>query len=654
MSVHTQAAAPAAPAVAPPTATPVVPPAVPPAAADLLGALESLPDAPGTRPAEVLLGPLTAPTRIATGPAPDAAGGTRSGRGLAVLFWCGGVHVLAYELDHDRDGGCPRCLAWFLSRNVEFAELPGPEASGDEPGAAARSLALWQGLGPALRATVTGLAVRLLGEPAPGGSLATVDRAAGTVRRGLVPPRTGCPGRAPATATTTLSFGSAPELLEKADGALRARRPLPPTLTSDYLGPHALFREPLVDLDGPLPQAQVGLPLGNGMLEPGVGRTRSFARSRTTAVLEGLERHTGFCHQPARGTVRASLAELGERGLDPRTLGHHSAEQYAREGFLWDPVDPAEELDWVPVTPLGDGPARYLPEVALSWVRRAGARRPFFYDTSNGFALGQSPEEATLHGLFEIVERDAFLLAWYRRLLLPELTLGPADRDITELMERVEVVTGFRVRLYWATLDIDVPVVLALAQRDADSGPCTLVSTACGLHPRAVAESAIMEVSARVASLRHAFDDDPAHRQRLAEDVDLLVEMDDHSLLGALPTSRDWYSFLTTPDRPELPLAAAVAAAPRFDTLDQDLAYVRDRIEAVGTHAYAADVTTPELRWRGLVCTRSFVPGCVPMTFGQATRRLEGLPRLAGGSLPHASQLPDDMTPADVPPHPFA
>lgn len=632
----------------------VVPQAAP---HDLVSALTAGTGAP--EPAEVLLGPLTGPTRI-------HASGSGSGRGLAVLFWCGSVHVLAYETDdlaHDGDGdgngddhggGCPRCLAWFLSRNVEFAELPYEEPSGPGSAEAAHSHALWQRLGPALRTTVTRLAAQLLRAPSAGGALATVDRAAGTVRRGHVPPRTGCPARRSATATTAIAFGSAPELLQKSEGALRARRPLPSTLTTDYLGPHSMFREPLVDLDGPLPQAQVGLPLGNGMLEPGVGRTRSFARSRTTAVLEGLERHTGFCHQPAEGLVKASLAELGSQGLDPRTLGVHSAEQYARDGFLWAPLDAAETVEWVPITPLGDGPARYLPEVALSWVRRAGARKPFFYDTSNGFALGQSHEEATLHGLFEIVERDAFLLAWYRKLLLPELTLGPADGDIRELMERVEVVTGFRVRLYWATSDIDIPVVLALARRDADAGPCTLVSTASGLYPRAAAESAVMEVSARVASLRHSFDDDPAHRQRLAEDFDSLVDMDDHSLLGALPTSRDWFSFLTTPDRPELRLAEVAAAAPEFDTLDKDLDHVRGRIEAVGCPVYAADVTTPELRWRGLVCTRSFVPGCLPMTFGHGTRRLEGLPRLHSGSLPHASQLPDDMTPADVPPHPFA
>lgn len=620
-----------------------------PFAAGLLAALSAESGAP--EPTEVLLGPLTGPTRV-------RADGSGPGRGLAVLFWCGSVHVLAYDPGHERGGGCPRCLAWFLTRNVDSAELPYgtpyEEESGSGSGEATRDHALWQQAGPALRTTVTRIATRLLRENSPAGTLVTVDRLGGAVRQGQVPPRTGCPARPSAAATTMVAFGSAPELLEKSDGALRAGRPLPPTLTSDYLGPHSLFREPLVDLDGPVPTAQIGLPLGNGTLEPGIGRSRSFATSRTTAVLEGLERHTGFCHQPSAGTVQASLAELGERAIDPRTLGSHSAEQYARDGFLWAPLEASEPVEWVPVTPVGEGPARYLPEVALSWVRRAGKRKPFFYDTSNGFALGQSHEEATLHGLFEIVERDAFLLTWYRKLLLPELTLGPADSDIRELMERVEVVTGFRIRLFWATLDIGIPVVLALAQRDASSGPCTLVSTAASLYPRAAAESAIFEVSARVASIRVVFDDDPVHRQRLAEDFDSLVDMDDHSLLGALPTSREWFAFLTTPDRPELSLTAAAARAPKFDTLDKDLDYVRAQIETTGSHVYAADVTTPELRWRGLVCTRSFVPGCVPMTFGHGTRRLEGLPRLHSASLPYASQLPDGMSPADVPPHPFA
>ncbi|HEY0494634.1 MAG TPA: YcaO-like family protein [Kutzneria sp.] len=604
-------------------------------AEDLISALSA------AEPAELLLGPLTNPTRLSAG------GG--SGRGLAVLFWCGSIHVLAYDLAHDR-GGCPRCLAWFLTRHVDSADLRFDEVAESESTGAA----LWQQAGPALRTVVTGIATMLLRENSFLGALATVDRAGGAVRNGQVPPRTGCPAGPPTTASTRVAFGSTPELLAKADNTLRAWRPLPPTLTSDYLGPHSLFREPLVDLDGPVPTAQVSLPLGNGVQEPGVGRGLSFSASRRTAVLEGLERLTGFYQQPSDGAVEASLAELGDRAIDPRTLGYHADADYARDGFPFAPLATDERIRWVPVTPVGDGPGRYLPEAALSWVYRPGARKPFFYDTSNGFALGQSHEEATLHGLLEIVERDAFLLTWHRKLLLPELTLGSADREVEDLMRRIEVVTGFHVRLFWATLDIEIPVVLALAQRDATSGPCTLVSTGASLYPRAAAESAIYEVAARVASIRHMFDDDPAHGQRLAQDFALLRSMEDHSLLGALPSSREWFDFLTEPDRPEIGLTAVAAAAPVFGSLEQDLDHLRAKIEAVGSHVYAADVTTPELRWRGLVCTRSFVPGCLPMTFGHGNRRLAGLPRLHSPSLPCSSALPPGKDPTDVPPHPFA
>ncbi|MFE0459571.1 YcaO-like family protein [Kitasatospora sp. NPDC058965] len=603
-------------------------------------------DAGAPRPAELLLGPLTGPARL-TGP---DDGAQRSGRAVAVLFWRGGVHVLGYDRGA---AGCPQCLCWFLTRQVvPRAAAPYGEPSGDAD-AVARAEALWRGLGPALQAVVVRLAARLLRADRPAGSLATLDRASGAVQPGRIPPRAGCPGCPPSRVTTAVAFDTPPELLVKAEGTLRSRRPLPPTLASDYVGPHALFRDPLVDLDGPVPAAQVALPLGNGGFEPGIGRSLTVTASRRTAVLEGLERYTGFHYRPTEGIVEASLADLGARAVDPRTLGYHAEEQYAREDFPFAPLGATEVVRWVPVTPLGDGPARYLPEPALTWVRPAGARKPFFYDTSNGFALGQGPEEATLHGILEIVERDAFMLTWYRRLVLPELTLGPADRGIRDLVERVEVVTGFRIRLFWAALDTGIPVVFALAQRASASGPCTFVSTGAGLHPRSAAESAIYEVAAILSAVTHSFEENLGRAQRLAEDFHLVRTMGDHSLLGALPTSREWFDFLLTPDRPELSLTDATATSPVFATLTEDLDHVRTRIEAVGAHVYAADVTTPELRWRGLVCTRTFVPGFLPMTFGHDTRRMAGLPRLDGAPLPCASLLAPGQTPADVPPHPF-
>ena len=42
--------------------------------------------------------------------------------------------------------------------------------------------------------------------------------------------------------------------------------------------------------------------------------------------------------------------------------------------------------------------------------------------TSSGLACHGSLEEASLSGLFELVERDAFMLVWSNRLSLPRLT----------------------------------------------------------------------------------------------------------------------------------------------------------------------------------------------------------------------------------------
>ncbi|MGW1889362.1 YcaO-like family protein [Streptomyces sp. NPDC002004] len=606
--------------------------------------LTALLAADGTpRPAEILLGRLTAPERLHGPPDPRYT----QDKCVAVLFWRSRLYVLAY--DYSGDNGCPACLSSFVTRQQvpRHAPLDTDTAQGTD------HAVLWQRIGPALQAVVARIAASLMEDRHPAGTLATIERASCAVQYGRVPPRSGCPVCTPRMAASAVSFDSGPELLLKADGTLRSRRALPSTLTSDYVGAHSLFREPLLDLDGPVPAAQIGMPLNSGDLEPGIGRTLDFSKSRVTAVLEGLERYTGFHYRADDGVVEASLAELGERAIDPRTLGYHLDAHYAQEDFPFAPLQADENIRWAEVTPLGDGPARYLPEMALSWVTRSASRKPLFYDTSNGFALGQSPEEATLHGILEIVERDAFLLTWYRRLLLPELTLGPADREVRDLVERVEIITGFRIRLYWAALDTGLPVVVALAQRDATSGPCTFVSAGASLYPRAAAASAILEVSAILAAITHSFEENREHGERLATDFGSVRTMSDHSLLGALPTSRKWFDFLTTRDRPDISLTEVSDASPVFATLREDLDHVRERIEAVGSVVYAADVTTPELRWRGLVCARAFVPGFLPMTFGHSTRRMEGLPRLHGDTLPHASLLAPGQSPVDVPPHPF-
>ncbi|GGF53935.1 hypothetical protein GCM10011519_29790 [Marmoricola endophyticus] len=540
--------------------------------------------------------------------------------------------------------GCPDCLRWFLHRQ----QVPGSRASDtrDLDGTVGGPEAP-ETDDPALAALLDAVTDEL--ETRPEGSVAVVRRRPLGVRWALVPPATAC-GHTGQASSGRLSATVDEARLAIAGDGLRGGAGPAPDLESAYVGATTMFTPARLDIDGPVPAVQVGVPLPDGGEEPGIGRTEDFASSRRVAVLEGLERFAAL--QGAAGTAAtvASLSELGEAALDPALLGAPAPEQYAAGAYA--PLAPDEQVRWLPLTPLGRGSRRWVPEMAVAWNAVPAGRKPLFYDTSNGFALGSTPEEAALHGVLEVVERDAFLRTWHQRLALPELEIETGEDDLAVLVDRYEVVTGFRVRLLWAAMEEGVPVVVALAGRDAETGPATFVSAGASLSPRAAARSAVLEVAAISMAVTHGFADDLPHAASLAEDHNRVRTMHDHSLLGALASSRPWYDFLTGEDRERVDLAALEARRPRHPTVTAALEDLVGRLEDHGSEVYATEVTTAELEWRGLSCVRSFVPGFLPMTFGHDQRRLHGLPRLHE-PVPGLRSRLSGRTPEDQPPHPF-
>ena len=620
--------------------------------ADALASLVDALSRSARPPATVTTGPLTSPTVVRVH-SPEAAATPASGaaadeRGIALVTWRSTLYVLA----HDARGaaGCVTCLRnHVLLQNVPRHAPTGAAAWTAAPTDAADG---WSALGPTVRDLATRLGVELSAPGVAPGTLAVLDTITLATRRGMVAPDDDCAVCGPVRPGAPGAAPTDPALLRKAPGTLHSAHPLPADLADVFLGSHTLFKGPMIDLDGPVPAVQIGVPLWDGQVEPGVGRTRTVDRSTRTAVLEGLERYAGL-HPRGGETVLASLDDLGGRAVDPGLLGYHDPGAYAAPDFPYAPLSPHEQVAWLPVTCPGRAGERLLPASAITWAGRSTAGRPLFYDTSNGFALGQSLEEAALHGLLEVIERDAFLLTWYRRLRLPEIVLGAADRPLVDLLARIRFMTGFGIQLFSATLDTGVPVIIALARRSATSGPCTFVSAGAGLDPRAAAESAVFEVAAIMAAVTHAFDDTLDRATRLEADHTAVRTMEDHSLLGSLPSATPWYDFLTHPDRPTVGLDEIGADIPRHARLDDDLDHVVSRLERVGSMPLVADLTPAELGWRGLVCARAFATGLLPMTFGNRHRRVAGLPRLTATGLPYPDQLADGQAPGDVPPHPF-
>ncbi|MFD8698799.1 TOMM precursor leader peptide-binding protein [Kitasatospora purpeofusca] len=396
----------------------------------------------------------------------------------------------------------------------------------------------------------------------------------------------------------------------------------------------------------------------------GYGRSTDFRSSERVALFEAVERLAGMRPLGRRTALRASYAELAaERGsggvLDPVRLGLPDPGDHPARTTV--PFTPELVLDWVHGWSLTHDRPVAVPEHLAYWDPPGRDRPRIAHESSNGCGLGNSPEEAALYGLFEIAERDAFLLAWYARTPLPAVALPVDDPETAALADRAELL-GYRLTLLDATNDLGVPALLALCRYRGTHPDAPRTFLAAGAHhdPRTAIRSAVAEVVTNVQDepRRPTTDGGARDRRRLRamlERPELVLVLDDHVGLNTLPEAQPRLDFLFT-GPPPVPWQQRWPGAPApVVDLTALLARTVRRLAGQGLEVVVVRQDEPGVRDRlGLHCAKVIVPGTLPMTFGEANRRTRGLPRLLEvpyrlGRTPHP--LRHDRLPLH--PHPF-
>lgn len=396
----------------------------------------------------------------------------------------------------------------------------------------------------------------------------------------------------------------------------------------------------------------------------GHGRALTFAGAQPVAVLEAYERYGGF---PFDAPVLTDLAftDIADHAVAPATLGRYTDEQLAHPTCRVTPFTDTTPMDWVWGNTLATGEPVLVPadigfyqyeyryRMARRAARAAGARRHrhYFHESSSGCAAGASFEEAALHALFELAERDAFLGVWHRASPLPAITTAsvtdPAGRALIELIEA----RGYDVHLLVATRDIPLPVVWVLAVNRTGGFPASFTSAGSGAHPESAVRSGLQEVAQLVTN---PIDWRRADIEPMLADPWRVEELEHHVHLYSLPET--------------LPRTTAALGGPSTTLADAfpdwpgrlrraaggdvraALRWVADRFSDAGMpQIVLVDQTSREHADNGIAVVKAVVPGIIPMCFGQAQQRLAGLPRLTA-ALAGTTQA-DRPIPYD--PHPF-
>lgn len=262
---------------------------------------------------------------------------------------------------------------------------------------------------------------------------------------------------------------------------------------------------------------------------------------------------------------------------------------------LWARLVPDDrEAAWTVAADLADGRLMRVP--ADLCLRRDAALRAFAppWPLSIGCGAGPDPLAATLHGLLELIERDAGAL-WERggRRGRPIPADAPAAMEAAALLVRLR--GGPTPRRSWlldVTSDLGVPVVAALSCNEDGHGLCCGLAarpTLAGAARAALLEMTQMELAWRIVQAKQATrgaaalnDADRLHMRRYTE---LAVAGCD----------------LLHPRAPPAGPADLPDASPQAT-----LAALRDRLAAAGLAPCVVNLTRPAF---GVAVVRVLCPG---------------------------------------------
>lgn len=242
------------------------------------------------------------------------------------------------------------------------------------------------------------------------------------------------------------------------------------------------------------------------------GKGATETNARISAIMESFERC--LAEQPEVSINLPGIPLDAERVTDTyESLSESYPALYPDALLLPQPLSEFTSLEWVMGYDLMNDIEVFIPANAVFHPYNPQGGSQLFRSNTNGLASGNTIEEAVLHGLLEVIERDALSIAEFTRNPGREIILSETDGLNYELKRRMEE-TGIKVKLWLLESDIDIPTVVAALDDTVLKDPALLVMGA-GTHLKpdiAVTRALTEAAQSRVVQIHGAREDTDRER----------------------------------------------------------------------------------------------------------------------------------------------
>lgn len=238
------------------------------------------------------------------------------------------------------------------------------------------------------------------------------------------------------------------------------------------------------------------------------GKGATVEQARASAMMEGFERYSAEKQDIDQEKISISAYNeiKNESVLNPNDLllpKSFENQNIEMQKLEW--IEAEEIISECPIlVPANAVFHPYIPNREIKPCAMA-----MFKGNTNGLASGNVIEEAVLHGIFEVVERDAWSIFELTKRNKKQIDLDTIENEtVSELVEKFTS-QGIKIKLMDITADLKIPTIVASAD-DTVLKDAALLTLGVGTHlnPEIAAIRALSEVAQSRATQIHGTRED--------------------------------------------------------------------------------------------------------------------------------------------------
>jgi ribosomal protein S12 methylthiotransferase accessory factor len=328
-----------------------------------------------------------------------------------------------------------------------------------------------------------------------------------------------------------------------------------------------------------------------------------------SALGEGVERYCSTFYDK-KGLILGSYNELlnkGSKAIRPGDFSLFHTEQYNDKQFPFIPFTDDTKVYWEQVTDMFTHEKVYCPATFVYM--------PFSIDNVNiseqistGFAAHTDFYRAFLNGLYEVIERDAFMITWMNKLNVPKIAI---TGKLTDFVNAV-VPKHMSIHLFDMTTDIKVPSIMGMLTGKHEFGDFVAFSAATRMTYTEAIQKTTLELCQSVPYYRYLL----YKNKKEMKDFRELISFEDHSIFY---TRRPEYNHVFADWRDKTPEKTVPFGEEKVHEPISIMKDVLHMFQEKKINIYCKDITTVDVSEENFKVLRVICPTLIPLngTYGR-------------------------------------